>query len=818
MLERIIHMSVVTIKESKGTVFVRNRFVEVCVDLTYGAWSCVDRQQGTTVFRDALFRVDKVGAIWPEPKMQISWKKHTSRTVFGEGTTLAVTFTPQEGYEPERILTVRAYPDKAFLELGWGVRNRFSYPVRIKDVELLVAIDMFKGGTLEDVRTLKSGAGAEPNLVEKGWDLACNNGAMVTFMQSGCRHTVVAGGLAYGEFARRVLLQEGQKRWIQRADKPEHLVAERVLELACWDPQGKLVPPGETYMSADTSYLDVVTPDPFEALEKYGEALRVANHADPNTYNFPTLCGWMVSQGFGGERKPINNSPGLVEQTRIARDRGFMKYAPLAVRLEPDAYCYNTQGNTQQGWWDDEHWEMYPPGMRSRVDPEHGSLQKPYETFARFCKAVRELGGIPFTYFQASMPSNDFASAHPEWMLNADISRLHVPHAHHLPLVRYDYTHPGFRTHCLKVWKRLRKAGLAGVKFDYPEAAWARDGGFHDPSFTTTSAYRELYRLCREGLGDNAYIHERILGGQTGGEGGGEAPRLDATAGVVDIQRVWGDASHFEPEMASRMGLRWYKNRNVFLYYPDGKSFYQNKKPLPTYRRRAFLTLIGFLSGRLEIGTSIGSMTAEMFHDTTRLYPIFGGTRSPRPVDMLTGKKHPEVYAYEVQEGWHQVLLVNNNKSGRKTISVPLAGDRVATGALGLDRGASWHAFDFWRQAYLGQLEGTGALGVSLRGGEVAMISLRRVEKVPQVVSTNRHIMQGMMECHDIQWDRDRKALRGAVDVIGGEPFVLSVACNGRKPKHCEGAEMRKHSNGNEIVDVIFRSETNKRMKFEVRV
>ncbi len=33
---------------------------------------------------------------------------------------------------------------------------------------------------------------------------------------------------------------------------------------------------------------------------------------------------------------------------------------------------------------------------------------------------------------------------------------------------------------------------------------------------------------------------------------------------LVDLQRVWTDASHFEPEMASRMGLRWYKQGKVF--------------------------------------------------------------------------------------------------------------------------------------------------------------------------------------------------------------------------------------------------------------
>jgi hypothetical protein len=56
---------------------------------------------------------------------------------------------------------------------------------------------------------------------------------------------------------------------------------------------------------------------------------------------------------------------------------------------------------------------------------------KPYETFSKWCKAVKERNGIPFTYFQSGMPSNDFAAAHPDWMLNNDISNLHLFHRHH---------------------------------------------------------------------------------------------------------------------------------------------------------------------------------------------------------------------------------------------------------------------------------------------------------------------------------------------------------------------------------------------------
>lgn len=396
-------------------------------------------------------------------------------------------------------------------------------------------------------------------------------------------------------------------------------------------------------------------------------------------------------------------------------------------------------------------------------------------------------------------------------MLNDDISQLHCQHAHHRPLVRYDYTSPGFRAHCLKVWTRLRKAGLKGIKFDYPETAWSVNGGFDDKRFTTTSAYCEMFRLCREGLGKGAFLHERNLGGSCHEH----AHLLDVTAGIVDIQRVWGDASHFEPEMASRMGLRWYKSRSVFLYYPDGKSFYANGKALPAYKRRAFLTLIAFLSGRLEIGTSIGSMTDEMFLDTTRLFPMLGGTKSPRPVDLLTGGQHPSVYVYNVTDGWQQVLLINNNKSGRKTVSAPLSGDQAETGSLGLDRQSSYHAFDFWSQKYIGILKGAASLSRALRGGEVAMVSVRKVETHPQAVSTNRHILQGMMECHDVRWSEKTKELRGRVDVIGGEEFILTIACNGWSVAACSGAELRKRDRG--LVDLAFTSEQNRTTAFSLR-
>ena len=205
--------------------------------------------------------------------------------------------------------------------------------------------------------------------------------------------------------------------------------------------------------------------------------------------------------------------------------------------------------------------------------------------------------------------------------------------------------------------------------------------------------------------------------------------------------------------MASRIGLRWYKQGNVFRYYPDGKSFHQNGVELDQTQRRTFLTLIGLLSGRIELGTSFGKMTKEMIHDVTRLYPVLPNGKSFRPADMLLANTHPEVYVYAVSEKWKQVILLNNDVSDTKDktavhriVAAPLSGDQASTGSLDLNKNKKYYVFDFWNQKPLGIIAGSGILSADLLGGEALVFSVKEVENYPQILGTNRHVMCGLME------------------------------------------------------------------------
>ncbi|MCF7956631.1 MAG: hypothetical protein K9M75_12580 [Phycisphaerae bacterium] len=748
---------------------IENNAIAVEFDLTNGTYCGIDKSDNTTVFKDAWYRIGQGG--WKEPEYLYKAER-LGQVVdkFGEGETLRIWYLPQDSYDPWRFLDLTVYRESPFFVIGWGIKNNKDYTVRARTAEVLLNGILFNSQKIIEPKVLRGGAGADENFVESTWQINAHNSAMLTYkdvLSGNKRKTLVAGGLAYAEYMRTVEFHEKAKgRSLRTPQTNTPPMKESFMTLTIHDPQGKRVPPGKLWKSKDNFFVDITTADPFQSLERYGKSLAAANNANPNPYDFPTLCGWMASQKGYGDGTPTNSSPALVEQMEIAINKGITKYTPVALRLEPDYYCYSDDGNTQQGWFDDEHWAKYR------------SLQKPYETFSKFAGKINSMGGKVFTYVQGSMPSNDFALAHPDWMLNDDISLLYEDHAHARTFVRYDFTNPDFQDYLLKMWTRLGNDGVVGIKFDYPESAWAKDGGFDDKSYTTVSAYRKIFQLTRQGLGPGAYIHERIMGFKLF-----EVPCTDVNAGIIDLQRVWPDASHFEPEMSSRIGLRWYKQGNVFRYYPDGKSFHQNGVELDRTHRRTFLTLIGLLSGRIELGTSFGKLTEDMIYDLTRFYPILPNGKTFRPADFLLNKKHPEVYVYDVTGDWKQVILVNNDvPTGRrktstiKTIAAPVSGNQANTGSLGLDSSKKYYVFDFWNQKPLGVIAGSDVLSADLWSGQAQVYSVKQVEDNPVILGTNRHVMCGMMELSKANWDPGKKTLAFTADLVAGETMSITIA------------------------------------------
>jgi hypothetical protein len=737
---------------------LENGIVSVAVEVQDGSFSIRDAQSREVLLADGRFRLP---AGFPAAGISILAAEDVADALgTGKRVVLEVTDWNLWRYSdhhasgsrpPRHLVSYTLYEDRPALVIGFGLKTPEYMSMRLMKSQPLAGGRLFGGKPIEKLKTLNGSAGAETTLVKSDDARISANSLMLTGLVDGQRRSAVWGGLRYKEFAAVALLDRG------------------AIGLYAEDPVGRLVDEGETYVAGDTFYLDVHTREPFEALERYGSALRAANQAQPNVYDFPITCGWSV--GHISKLPNINTSAKLIGELGHANRCGMTRYTDVALRLEPDKY----HGDTEQGWWDDEHMRRF------------GHLEAPYDTVAKWSEAMRAGHGIPYIYMQLGMPSDDFARQFPQFMLFNDASEVdrQTPgtkpgkpkHPHHQPYVTYDYTDPGFSKHVVEAWRKLHEDGIRGVKVDYPETAWRPEGGFEDRHASCAAAYRRAFQLLREAMGKDGLIDERNLG-----ESG--RPCLDITAGIIDTQRIWGDSNEFVPEMISRSGLRWYKNRTVFNYYSDTKAVHDH----PPTVVQSLLTMNFLVSGRLDLSSSYSLFTPEITRMVSRTYPHYREARTARPLDAFTGVTDPQVYDLELTPDWHQVVLYNTAKD-KASVSTSLSGERVDN-ALGLDPRESYHAHEFWSDTYLGRLPGTARVERALEPNCCAMISVRKALPHPQVISTDRHLLQGWVDLADVKWDPAAKTLRGKARVIGGEPFKIVVAGNGHTARtaRAEGA------------------------------
>ena len=573
--------------------------------------------------------------------------------------------------------------------------------------------------------------------------------------------------------------------WLRKGDKP--LLSDKLTsvndfprkrhkmtgQLYAEDPVGKLVEPGVLYLPDDRFYVDFVTDNPFENLEQYGFSVRDAQKIELNMYDFPTVCLWYVNEKTYGEGKAANDTLGAVEEMKAIGKAGFLKYSRAAVRLVPD--CYSR--NNQQGWWDDKHFQMY--GSTNLDNFTGGTYKAPYETSEKWGKAVTELGGIPLTYCQTGFRSEDYAHQFPGHMLfNKSVAWMKESYKRPLDdeefwgnawkksyrVWSFDYTDPGFVEHVKYVYASYRSGGIKGLMFDYPARGWAYGGGMEDKYATTSSAYRNIFKLAKEGLGPECYIHERNM------ERGS-----DITLGLVTSQRTENDTSQITPQMVTRCGLRWYKNRVVVNYDTDSKNIYRLRDSRDSVR--SLMTMSYVTTGRLLLANSFSQMTPDIIQDLTRIFPFHTTPKTARPVDAFT-QKFPRVYDFEVSPSWHQLTFFNTDKDKKTDIGVKLCGS-TAEGNLGLNRDREYYVYDFWNDALVGKFPGSGKLSQQLRPGEARMMSIHQVQEHPQFISSNRHIMQGYIDLVKIEWLPGRNILRGISRVTGGDSYVVTIATNG---------------------------------------
>jgi hypothetical protein len=90
---------------------------------------------------------------------------------------------------------------------------------------------------------------------------------------------------------------------------------------------------------------------------------------------------------------------------------------------------------------------------------------------------------------------------------------------------------------------------------------------------------------------------------------------------------------------------------------------------------------------------------------------------------------------------------------------------------IGLPGDGPYVAFDFWSNRFIPPFK--GRLRTTLPKESCQVLSVRRVCGHPQLISTSRHITQGMV---DVVWEKwEGNSLSGASRVVGGDVYELRI-------------------------------------------
>jgi hypothetical protein len=317
-----------------------------------------------------------------------------------------------------------------------------------------------------------------------------------------------------------------------------------------------------------------------------------------------------------------------------------------------------------------------------------------------------------------------------------------------------------------------------GTPIEYVNTGYKEDGigdaVFHDPNKSNLEAYRDGLKLVREVAGKDVFI--------LGCNGPQNMRSYGGAFGLVDGMRVGPDN---KSDWKNLMRGPTFGSRHYFL---NGRVWYNDPDPLyvrdsiPLNHAQLICSWVT-ISGDLNTSSEwYPGLSPERLDLLKRTMPSHG--LPARPVDLFETDL-PSVWLLtdDRHSVRRDVIGLFNWEDGKKVFTDSLE-------KLGLDSKTDYVAFDYWKNALVSTIK--GKLDVAVPGQSCCVLAVRPVANHPQLISTSRHITQGMVDVLDEKWDGASKTLSGRSKIVGGDPYELRIVV----PDANWSAEILKISDG----------------------
>lgn len=279
-----------------------------------------------------------------------------------------------------------------------------------------------------------------------------------------------------------------------------------------------------------------------------------------------------------------------------------------------------------------------------------------------------------------------------------------------------------------------------------------------DPSYTNVQAYRKGLSIVRETAGPGVFIDACNLAQNM--------RTLGASIGLVDGMRIGPDNGPRWEAMCH--GPRSGSN----LYFLHQRVWYNDPDPVyvrpsvPMHEAKALLSWMAISGQMCTSSYQYADLPADRLDLLKRAMPSH--TLQPRPVDLFE-QSIPRVWL--LTDDHHtprrDVLgLFNWDEKGPATVTLDVA-------HVSLPPAQKYVAFDYWANKFLTLTPGES---LSIDPASCRVIAVRPVAGHPQLLSTSRHITQGIVDVNGERWDAAARTLSGTSDVIAGDPYELRIA------------------------------------------